>query len=129
MAQWRNKIEIKNLFLFDEDESNEKVLEVCNALIPQLENVLNKENRIHNKQLELGKAVTLSKDFLKEFENLIEEFKLIKNAIEKNEDSEDCHFDTWCEAFNEYLDQLYDLGDYLVTERDFWNDEKFLWIG
>jgi hypothetical protein len=120
MPKWRNKIEIKSYFT--DDESNESVLKVVNALISQLKMVLRRERNRKNKKLE--------DYYLEEFENLIEEFIWIKNMIERNCSPEEYDYTSWCEAFNEYLEQLYDMGD-MVTDNhdDFWNREKFLWVG
>jgi len=66
---------------------------------------------------------------LNEFEQCIEEFKWIKDCIENGEDSYQYNFDTWCDAFNEYLEQLYDIGDEITIERGWSDTEKFLWVG
>jgi hypothetical protein len=120
MAKWRNKIEIKKYF--SNDESNEMVLNVLNLLIPQLKAILKKEQqRKHNK---------LDDYDLQEFENLIEDFEWVKDMIEKGVDSSEYEYINWCEAFNGYLEQLYDMGDMVTgNHNDFWDREKFLWVG
>jgi len=119
MSQWRNKIDIKRFFT---DESNdEDVKAICEKLIPQLERILENENNRQKQKLD--------DDFLWEFSNLIEEFKWIKESIEKELDATEYSFDDWTEAFNEYLSQLYDLGDTVTISRGWGDTEKFLWVG
>jgi hypothetical protein len=120
MSKWRHKINIKEYF--SDDESSEAAKTVCEKLIPQLERILITENnRPEDKKLD--------GDFLDEFQNLISEFKWVVSSIENNEDPEEYSFDTWCEAFNEYLNQLYDIGDTISTDGLFYDREKFLWVG
>jgi|GEM_PF-2525568 len=120
MAIWRNKIEIRKHLT--DDESNETVFNVLNVLIPQLKGVLEKEQRRRYNKLD---------DYdLQEFENLIEDFEWVKDMIEKNIDSSEFEYSNWCEAFNNYLEQLYDMSDMVTSNHDdFWNREKFLWVG
>lgn len=116
MPHWRNKIYIKDMFSDDCDDKN--VLEICNSIIPQLERVFKKEQKILEEN-----------DLNWTFEEIIEDFKFVKSGIENNEDSEEYDFDNWTEAFNEYLNKLYDLADETIIKKDFFNDEKLLWVG
>lgn len=119
MANWRNKINLKE-YLTD-DETDEQVLICVNALIPQLENVLIREKGLTKTKLD--------EYFLNEFEELIEEFKWIRESINKGENSSGYDFFNWCEALNNYLEELYNIGDTMIEKKDFYNDIKFLWIG
>jgi hypothetical protein len=109
MAKWRNKIDISNLLT--EDESNEQVLIICKVMIPQLETILKKEQELHSRQTKERIRIDVDEDFLREFENIIDEFKWI---VEKIENGNDSCLDSWCDEFNEYLEQLYDMGDMLI---------------
>lgn len=116
MPKWRNSISIKNYLT--EDTSDEMVLNLVNLLIPQLNKILNKERKLN----------VIDEYLLEDFEGCIEDFKFIQDSISNN-DSDEYGFDTWCEAFNSYLNQLYDIGD-ILTNNDGWsNREKFLWVG
>jgi hypothetical protein len=125
MPKWRNQIEIKQYL--SSDSSNESVLKVVDKLIPKLKIVMNRENRllkhVHN---ELKKENI--EHVLYELETLIEEFEWIKSAIENNEDATEFEYEDWCEAFNNYFAELYDLGDTVVYYVDHNNNEKFLWV-
>lgn len=116
MAHWRNKIHIKDMFT--DDYKDESVLEICNSLIPQLQRIYNKEQKV----LEYNNL-----DWT--FEEIIDDFKFVKESIEKCEDSGEYEFDTWTDAFNEYLRKLYDLADETVVKKEFFDDEKLLWVG
>lgn len=120
MPKWRNKVELKELL--SSDETAESVRILCEKLIPQLEYILRREQR------QTGNR-KLDEYFLDEFFNVIEEFKWIKSCIEENKDAGEFSYDSWCEAFNEYLEQLYDMGDTITIQRGFSDSEKFLWVG
>lgn len=117
MAKWRNKIKIKHMFTDDED-NNENLLAICDTIIHQLERIFKTEKELLEKH---------EYDF--DFEMIIDNFKFIKHSIENSEEPSEYSFETWTEAFNEYLNILYDFGDMTVVKKDFWNDEKFLWVG
>lgn len=96
MTIWRNEVKIKNLL--NNDESNNKVLEICNILIPQLEKILVKETA----------RGYLDEYWLEDnFEPIIEDFKFLKRAIENKENPEKFDFESWCDAFNNFLANLY----------------------
>lgn len=121
MANWRNKIEIKNMF--NDDDSDEIVLKVLERLIPQLKSIYTKENEKSKNRLD--------DDFLAEFEELIDEFIWVQESIkDDSEDPGDYGFNTWCDAFNANLESLFDMGDTTISPktRDFMA-EKFLWVG
>lgn len=121
MPIWRNTIKIKSLL--NDNTSNQKVLEICNSLIWQLEHVLNFETTKVKKN-------TLDKDWLEDhFEPIIDDFKFVKSAIEQNLDAEDYSFESWCDAFNEYMNKLYDIGDVVTVKRGFSDSQKFLFVG
>lgn len=117
MADWRNKINLQQ-YLTD-DETDTQVLICVNVLIPQLESILIKEKN----------TSIIDENFLYEFEELIEEFKWIQESINNGKESSGYDFINWCEAFNNYLEELYNIGDTIIEKKDFFNDVKFLWIG
>jgi hypothetical protein len=124
MAKWRNKIEIKKYL--SSENSNEKVLEVVSKLIPQLKSISRFEERLTEKE----SPNALDFMFLDDFVNLVQEFEWIKNSIQNSDDPTQYSFDDWCEAFNEYLNQLYDMADVVTNDSDSWTQrEKFLWVG
>lgn len=127
MAKWRNKINIKDMLTGD--ESNEQVLNVITHLLPQLKRIKTKENATYQLALEHANEPAIDESFLEEFDNLIQEFEWVRNSIESGADPSEYDYESWCEAFNGYLGQLYDVGDTLIEKRDFFNDEKFLWVG
>jgi len=129
---WRNTVKIKHLFS-DDETSPELIIEICDILIPQLEAIKEKE--------ESGNLTEDSKSDIddKLFE-LIDHFGFLKNLAEGAitestsehripEDewdnySFDGNFEQW---FNDYLSELYDLGDERVDNKHNIR-EKFLWI-
>lgn len=121
MIKWRNSIEIKRYFT--KDNTDEAVMNVLNKLIPQLKNITRHEsqrlNKIKNDVLKENLEYSLE-----ELKLLIEEFEWIKDMIENDKNADEYSYSSWCEAFNEYLDQLYDLGDTIIQYK-----EKFLWVG
>ena len=126
MPNWRNKINIKD-YLTNND-SDESVLKVVTKLIPQLERIIKFEYIQLNKITDEIKKDNLDYS-LNQLEYLIEEFKWIKEGIETDEDITELGYDGWVGALNEYLSQLYDIGDSTVHYVSFANHEKFLWIG
>lgn len=118
MAKWRNKtVGVKGLLL-NEEGSDKNVIATIDRLVPQLQ-------RICNAEKSFGK---IDEYLLEEFQNNINDFIWVKESIEKDEDPTECGFETWCDAFNEYLVLLYDLADTTITKHDGFNDEKFLWV-
>jgi hypothetical protein len=126
MAIWRNKVDIKRYF--DEDETDEKVLKVVNLLIKQLKVIKEKEEGLF--QIGKTKGTIINEDFLEEFQLIIDNFEFIRDAIQNNEGSETYEYENWCEVFNDYLTELYDIGDELVRENEnYFKREKFLFVG
>ncbi|WP_310877095.1 hypothetical protein [Priestia megaterium] len=124
MTNWRNKIVIKKYL--SSDTSDKAVLRVCERIIPNLKIILNFENR----RIENGRMNALNEHFVYEFEEVIQEFEWIADCINKNEDPNEYSYDDWCEALNNYLTQLYDLGDTVTAYSErFGGSEKFLWVG
>ncbi len=119
MPNWRNKIQIKQYL--NDNESDEYVAEICGHIIFQLVLVLNRERKINKNRVE--------EYILAELEEIINEFKWVKESAESKIDASKFTYDSWCQAFNEWLDSLYDLGDISITARDIYNNEKFLWVG
>ena len=101
------------------------VSECTKVIIPQLERIL-KSERV---KIERNYKNVVDEDFLNEFEEVINDFKFVKESIENSEDPSEYSFDNWCEAFNEYMEQLYDISDAVTNENGgFYDREKFLWI-
>lgn len=125
MAKWRNKVEIKNMF--GDETDDQTVLNILNVLIPQLETILKRER--DPEELKTLELIPASEELLAGFEEVIENFKWVKDAIEDSEDPEEYGFDSWCEAFNSYLDDLYDVGNFSPQYTHTFGGEKFLWIG
>lgn len=124
MSKWRNKISIKEYFT--EETNNESVLHVCDMIIPQLRSILDKENKRINEKSKFA----LDESFAWDFEEVIQDFEFVKTGIESNSNPEEYSFDSWCEAFNEYMNKLYDLADSITKTGDsFATHEKFLWVG
>jgi hypothetical protein len=117
MANWRNKINLSEHLT--DNNNDEQVLICVNVIIPQLENILIKER-------DLAK---INEYFLNDLEELIDDFKCIQESISNKTKEENSNCSNWCDEFNDYLEQLYDMGDTMIEKKDFWNDEKFLWIG
>ncbi|WP_025912008.1 hypothetical protein [Priestia flexa] len=123
MNKWRNTIEIKKYL--SNDSSDQAVLKICEAIIPQLKYI----SRIENRMIENKRKNSLDEYFLYEFDDLILEFEWIKNSINSNEDPSEFEYENWCEALNNYLEQLYDFGDSVVDYNESNNQkEKFLWV-
>lgn len=93
-------------------------------IVPQLERILQKEKELIDK----NRPDAVDEDIIDELERMVEEFKWVKNGIATNDDPTDYSFDTWLEAFNEYLSQLYDLGDTTTFYKSFFDKGKFLWV-
>lgn len=124
MTKWRNKVEIKQHFT--RDNSDESVLRVCELLIPQLKYIVKKEER----KIEKHSKFALDEYDVEEFKNLVEEFEWIRDSIKKEENPEQYSYTDWTEAFNGYLDALYDMGNLETKAKDSFTDkEKFLWVG
>lgn len=122
MAQWRNKINIKHMF--NNDGEDQTVLKICDVLVPQLEKIYKKDREL----LENQSLDSSCEDILYDLMQTIEDFKFVKHCIENQDDPGEYEFDNWTEAFDCYLRKLYDLGDTIVTKRQWHNDEKFLWV-
>lgn len=128
---WRNSIKIKHLL--SDDTSPEKIVELCNCIIPQLEAIKIKEAK--------GNLTEDSKNDIdnKLFE-VIDHFGFLKNLAEgaipdnasdhriPEEEWDNYSFDgDFQQWFNDYLSELYDLGDERVNNKNNVR-EKFLWI-
>ena len=120
MSKWRNEVDIKQYFT--EETNGEQVSNLVSNLAFQLRRILKIERE--------AKINKIDSDFLDDFEEVIEDCEFVKQAIENNEDSTKYEFDTWTDAFNEYLNKLYDIGDTVNdSSKSFYEREKFLWIG
>lgn len=128
MAKWRNKIELKKYL--SSDSSDSSVLKVVNGILPQLRYVLKSEQRYLARETpNIGNVRENVEYYTDQLEELIEEFDWIRESIEKHLDPTEFSYDNWCEALNNYLEQLYDIGDSTVSFKSHFDSEKFLWVG
>lgn len=127
MIKWRNEIEIK-AYLTGES-TDQSVLNVVEKLIPKLKIVMNRESRLLKHVRNEAKKENIE-HVIYELETIIEEFEWIKTAIINEEEATEFSYDDWCEAFNNYFEELYNLAD-TVVHYDNQDDkrEKFLWVG
>src|SRR5690606_23602187 len=109
------------------DTSDKAVLSAVKGVITELKVLSNLEQR---------KVGNIKDDIHREYVGyalerlveLVEEFEWVKESMENKKTASDVGFDNWCEAFNEYLNQLYDLGDSVVKPGSFSDQEKYIWI-
>lgn len=118
---WRNRILIKDDF--EENTTPELIIKLCDKLIPQLNNI--KEKELNSNLCEKDYVTT-------ELFECIDNFEFLKSLANGNIPEDEWvdynfygDFEEW---FNDYLDQLYDLGDKIVKDNNN-NIEKFIWIG
>lgn len=121
-SKWRNVITVKNLF---EDETTpELITKLCDTILVQLKKIKEKEAKSNLTDDE-------KYDIDSKIEELIGHFDFLKDLAtgtiaesEWDNYSFDGDFEKW---FNDYLEQLYDLGDERVLNT---NNvlEKFIWI-
>lgn len=123
MTKWRNKVEIREQLTGD--SSDESVAKVTKVLIPQLQRIL----ELEEKKINNSSGLALNEEFVESFKELVENFKWVIDCVEKEEDPEDYSYDDWCEAFNNYLTELYDMGDTVTGRFEEFHKEKFLWVG
>lgn len=120
MINWQNTIKIKKYFT--DDNTNDSVLNVIEKLIPQLEFVV----KVERKKIDNIKNEIIRENMeytIEQLEEIIEEFQFVKNCIKDKENSIEYSFNSWTEAFNCYLEGLYNIGDTLVNA-----NTKFLWV-
>jgi len=121
--KWRNKISIKNQF--EDDTTPELIIKLTGSLITQLTKIKDRE--------EISNLTDYSKEcVLEELELSIDNFeflgKLADGTIPKDKWKNYSFNGDFEEIFNDYLEELYDLGDNRVTTNNNIT-EKFLWIG
>ena len=122
--RWRNEIKVKHLFT-EGDTTPELVSTLCTTIVSSLKYVQGKEKSIGN--LSISSKTHIDG----ELEELIGHFEFLKDlATGKIPESEwdDYSFEgDYEEWFNDYLTQLYDLGDIRVTTTENIS-EKFLFV-
>lgn len=123
MTKWRNKVEIREQLTGD--SSDESVAKVTKVLVPQLQRIL----ELEEKKIENSNGLALDEEFVETFKELVENFKWVIDCVEKEEDPSEYSYDDWCEAFNNYLGELYDMGDTITGRFEDFHKEKFLWVG
>ena len=132
---WRNKINIKHMFTDDKETPPELIIQLCDSLVKQLTRIKEKEEKGN-----------LTEDYKSHIDNglfeVIDHFEFLSNLangaipdstsehkIPKEEWDFNYGFDgNFQQWFNDYMDELYDLGD---TRVDTINNvrEKLIWIG
>lgn len=110
MKQWKHKIKIKHLF--EDETSKELIVKLCNELLRQL-----------NPILKIYETSDDGDTIFYELETCVDNFEFLKNLADgtiKSKNWDSYGFDgDFQEFFNDYLNQLYDLGD----------SNKLIWIG
>lgn len=115
---WKFKIQIKDLF--KNYPTKEETINLCKMTEKKLKMIRN--SRLFKKYEEI--------DFMlaSDLDDLIENFEFVRELIDgtvNEENWEDYEFDgDHASLYNEYLEQLYDLGDTLVER-----NTKLIWIG
>lgn len=120
--KWKYHIDIKSLF--EDTTTPELIVKLCDCIIPQLNRILNavtKSNLIEDDiyRLEINILEIIDNfDFLK---------SLADGSIPEEEWDDYCFDGDYESMFNNYLKELYDLGDKRVIQT---NDMsiKFMWI-
>jgi len=120
--KWRNKIKVKHLF--NDDTAPEHIAVICDAIIPQLKRIKAIEAK--------SNLVDDSKNHVdNELEELIGHFEFLKDfATGEIPESEWSDYDfngDYKEMFNDYMSELYNLGDRRVLTK-FNVQEKFMWV-
>lgn len=132
---WRNKIQIKHLFTRDATTSPELTITLCETLIRQLKAIKTREeggNLCDDDSYIVDEKLTELIDHFEFLINLaqgsIPEKQGLEGAIKEDEWSDfgfDGNYQQW---FNDYLSELYDLGDMRVITDKSKISQKFIWI-
>lgn len=133
--EWRNKIEIKHLFTRDTTTSPELTITLCETLIRQLKAIKAREevgNLCNDDSYIVDEKLTELIDHFEFLINLaqgsIPEKQGLEGAIKEDEWNDfgfDGNYQKW---FNDYLSELYDLGDMRVITDKSKVSQKFIWI-
>lgn len=124
MAQWRHKIKLNGMDV--DNPTNEDIKRIAGSIAKQLERIIKVEEDAYNKRV----YNALPLEYIDEMYELKEHFSWIEECIDRGDDPADFGFVGWIQAFDEYLEQLYDLGDTLVKQgKTIFNDEKLIWVG
>ncbi len=120
--KWRNTLTIKNLF--QDKTTPELIVVLCDSIIRQLKTIWDRESS--------GNLKDDEKEYIAEgIEELTDHFLFLKelaNGTIKKEEWLDFSFDgNYERLFNNYMNELYDLGDTKVTN-NLDVSEKFIWI-
>ncbi len=121
-SKWRNTIKIKHLF--QDHATPELVTELCKSLISQLHFIQKREAASNLTDDEKYNIDTKLEESIDHFEFLRD----LANGTIPESEWKDYDFDgDHEEMFNDYLTELYDIGDERVrTKQDIL--EKFIWI-
>lgn len=129
MSIFMYTINIKNKF--KDHPTNKDVSEIAQTTIKELKYVNARAERKVEKMADgfVKENLTYCIDQLSE---IIEQFEwIVENATKNEDDLHDIGFTSWNEAYNEYLGQLYTIGDTLIKKdpNNWTKDKKFLWVG
>lgn len=110
--------------LFEDETTPELIIKLCSHIIPQLTKIA---NSVENSNIDDGEKYLHSA----ELEELADNFAFLKELADgtiKKEDWDDYSFEGDFEGwFNDYLSQLYDIGDYRVRLKN-GDTQKFIWL-
>lgn len=119
---WRNKIDVKRHL--SEETSNEKIKSLCIIIHRKLKKILDKET----------KRTDLRDDYkdliLCKINEVLDHFDFCKDLCDMSEENRRKEYDitdSLLTVFNDYMSELYDLGDERVLTKS--NVlEKFMWV-
>lgn len=119
---WKYKIKIKDQF--EDKTTPELIIKLCDSLIIQLKQISSK--------VETSSLTEDEKDDCRiVLEEIIDHFVFLKELADgtiKKLEWDDYSFNgDYEEIFNDYLEQLYDIGDRRVINK-YNRSEKFIWI-
>ena len=124
VLNWKYKIKIKDLFTDDDNPDKSLIIKLCDRLIPQLKSIINEINKSDITEDEIDY-------YTNKLEEIVDDFNFLKelaNGEIKEEEWGNYGFDgDFKEMFNNYLTELYDIGDEQVelNNGDF---QKFIWV-
>ncbi len=121
---WKYKVTgVKTMF--EDKTTPELIIKLCSHIVPQLTKIV---TSVENSNIDEDEKYLHSN----ELEELADNFTFLKELADgtiKEEYWDDYSFEGDFEGwFNDYLSQLYDIGDYRVKLKN-GDTQKFIWIG